>query len=385
MSIMDESLHAEASAEKGDNSQWRPRFQDRLVSMMISGMWLIFLYYPFVASLKLDSPLRELGLANTIAFAVAYLYGMAHATAVYPKGHAPPYRRNLVTFLVALALVGTLVIIFPFAVTAGSLLIYITALAIYTLPARLGIALGLLGAGSVGLLALPSGDFLGFMLFGIALAVYIAGVLEIQLDRRKEQEARNARSAAILDERERVARDVHDVLGHSLTVIAMKSELAGKLVERNPTRAQEEIAEITRLSREAISEVRATVASLRFSDLADELAAARVASKGAGLTLKVSGTADDADPGHRILFGWVLREAVTNIVRHARATRVWVEIESAAITVRDNGRGFAVTQTRGNGLRGLRERVEKAGGELIITSGDSGTTLRAQIGKSKSD
>src|SRR5690606_543184 len=127
------------------------------------------------------------------------------------------------------------------------------------------------------------------------------------------------------EERERVARDVHDVLGHSLTVVSVKAELAERLVDVDPARARAELVEIQSLTREALAEIRATVSGLRVARLGDELVAARTALTGAGIEADLPENPDVVDPRHRIVVAWVLREAVTNVVRHSGATRCTVE------------------------------------------------------------
>nr|WP_241728651.1 sensor histidine kinase [Nocardioides zeae] len=177
---------------------------------------------------------------------------------------------------------------------------------------------------------------------------------------------------ALVAERERVARDVHDVLGHSLTVVVAKAELAERLVDLDPERAKAEIASIRSLSREALGEVRATVSGLRVARLGDELASAREALTAADIVADVPSDPDVVDPRRRIVVAWVLREAVTNVVRHSGASRCTVELGDARLAVSDDGRG-GVHQP-GNGLRGIGERVRAAGGTLTVTSGPEGGT-----------
>ncbi len=124
---------------------------------------------------------------------------------------------------------------------------------------------------------------------------------------------------AVEQERARFARDLHDLLGHSLTVITVKSELARRVMASDPDRAAAEVADIERLSREALADVRATVAGYRGVTLAAEISSARSALAAAGVHADLPGAVDDVPGERRELFGWVLREGVTNVVRHSDA------------------------------------------------------------------
>lgn len=197
-------------------------------------------------------------------------------------------------------------------------------------------------------------------MFVAGIAFFIGSGIESQ---------RQARTQAILEERERVARDVHDVLGHTLTVIALKSELAGKLLERDSGRAQAELHEITNLARESIEEVRQTVAGLKVQSLFEEIAAASQALESAGIDLQREGTAwsnlDSIPAVNQAIFAWVIREATTNIIRHAAARQVTIEMNRSSLTITDNGVGISPDAT-GHGLEGLKARVEQVGGTLSI-------------------
>ncbi|MFX0539269.1 sensor histidine kinase [Ornithinimicrobium sp. Y1847] len=208
--------------------------------------------------------------------------------------------------------------------------------------------------------------------WALALVVLMMASVSRLLEERQEVAARASSQLALVEERERVARDVHDVLGHSLTVVTMKTELARRLVDLDPERAKTELAEVEDLSREALAEIRATVGGLRVARIADEVESARVALAGAGITAELPEDLTVVDPRHRITLAWVLREAVTNVVRHSRAGRCHVELGSDRIVVTDDGRGLS-GRREGNGLRGLRERVDQAGGTLSIAPADAAT------------
>jgi two-component system sensor histidine kinase DesK len=189
---------------------------------------------------------------------------------------------------------------------------------------------------------------------------------------------------AAVAERERIARDLHDVLGHTLSVIVLKAELAGRLMERDPKRAAAEIAEVESTARTALAEVRETIGGYRAKGLGAELAAARRTLDAAGVTLTYE-SAPNAEAGLRAteetVLALVVREAVTNIVRHAEATECRMRLELSAdayhaLLIEDNGKN-AVTR-EGNGLRGMRERVLALGGRFSLKSAN-GTRLLIEL------
>ena len=188
------------------------------------------------------------------------------------------------------------------------------------------------------------------------------------------------RRLAALAERERIGRDLHDLLGHTLSLVALKSELAGKLIERDPVAARREMEETANVAREALAQVRSAVIGIRAVGIAAEMASAR-------LLLELDGVAFDytlpplqLPPDCEMAMAMALREAVTNIQRHARARAATAAFEITGDTivmrVHDDGRGGNVTP--GNGLGGMRERIEVLGGRLRVQSDRaSGTTLEA--------
>lgn len=181
---------------------------------------------------------------------------------------------------------------------------------------------------------------------------------------------------AVERERSRVARDLHDILGHSLTVITVKSELAGRLIDVDPARARTEIGEVEALARGALADVRTTVAGYRGVTVAGELAAARAALDAAGIAAELPTATENVPAERRELAGWIVREGVTNVIRHAHASRCRVRLGPRSVSVEDDGVGPASgAGTAGSGLIGLRERVEAAGGRLTLGRSELGGFL----------
>jgi two-component system sensor histidine kinase DesK len=178
-------------------------------------------------------------------------------------------------------------------------------------------------------------------------------------------------------ERERIARDLHDVLGHTLSVITLKSELAGKLMDRDPQRAAKEISEVEQISRQALSDVRDAIRGYRSQGLAAELAQAKSTLETAGLTVQCDAATTLKLPAvQESVLSLAVREAVTNVVRHAQAHTCRLRLEqqngTCRLQIQDDGRGGF--DAEGNGLRGMRERVEMLGGTLNRNT-EAGTTL----------
>ena len=177
-------------------------------------------------------------------------------------------------------------------------------------------------------------------------------------------------------ERERIARDLHDVLGHTLSVVVLKSELASKLAETDPARAVEEIRDVERIARQALAEVRSTVRGYAARSFQDELVQARAALQAAGVEAKCAVVESGIPAALEGVLALILREAVTNVIRHARATTCTLRLELHAgrcrLEIRDNGCGHPGPE--GVGLAGIRSRVEALGGHFQRETG-AGTAL----------
>ncbi len=201
----------------------------------------------------------------------------------------------------------------------------------------------------------------------LALAAVTGGMIASQRQRAlAEAREENAR-LAVQDERNRMARDVHDILGHSLTVITVKAELAARLMEVSPERAKVEVEDLERLARDALADVRQAVAGFRQMSLPAELARARSSLASAGIEAELPTAADAVPTNLRELCAWTLREGVTNVIRHSAATSCRVTLDERGITIADNGIGLR-PGVPGTGLVGLKERAEAVGARLETRS-----------------
>ncbi|HPF74137.1 MAG: sensor histidine kinase [Rhodanobacteraceae bacterium] len=216
----------------------------------------------------------------------------------------------------------------------------------------------------------------------------VIGVI-VRVERRGQQKDAElllshaeVRRLAATAERERIGRDLHDLLGHTLSLITLKLELSRKLFDRDAEASRRELLEAERVARHALAEVRSAVTGIRATDLAAELAAARLMLESSCVHLDYEAVPDDLDRDSERTLALVLREAVTNVARHAHADRVKVAFEHDAdgvmLRIEDDGRGGITAD--GNGLAGMRERVADLGGTLQIDSPKGGgTRVRVRI------
>ncbi|HET9862511.1 MAG TPA: sensor histidine kinase [Steroidobacteraceae bacterium] len=211
-----------------------------------------------------------------------------------------------------------------------------------------------------------------------ALYTAYTGMQQLALRRSNEEIMR----LATLAERERIGRDLHDLLGHTLSVIALKSELGRKLIDRDLGAARKEIAEVESVARDALAQVRNAISGIRSTALSAEIVAATALLEAQGLIVKCETENVKLPHDRETALALSLREAATNIRRHAQAKGVTIRVrkESAAVTVEvaDDGRGGRIVP--GNGLNGMRERLGTVGGTLTLESKENGgTLLRASV------
>jgi len=266
---------------------------------------------------------------------------------------------------------------------ACTFFIFAAAMLPFCVDTRTAAVVGLFTVGAVGAIEGLVLHINGWTLFYSALFPIIIGAGNTffaernRMNRKLRKANEEIEHLAKVAERERIARDLHDVLGHTLSVITLKSELAGKLIERDPERAGKEIREVEQISRQALSDVRDAIRGYRSKGLAAELAQAKSTLETAGLSVQCDAATTMQLPAmQESVLSLAVREAVTNVVRHARASSCRLRIEqqngSCRLEIADDGQGFVTME--GNGLRGMRERVEMLGGTLERRN-KSGTTL----------
>jgi two-component system sensor histidine kinase DesK len=371
--------------------------------LVFAGVWLVYLLSPLTDVLHSDNPWRVVGVLALLGFAALFLVG---TLLIRDVRRGEPAAQTKVWLLL-----GSMVVLLALAAPAGGQAvvggaIYVAVLAVMALPGRVGAVVVVLVA--VASEVVPrvvdgwSAD--NFFAFQVIVASFAAwGITQViarnaDLLRAREEIAR----LAVADERARMSRDLHDILGHSLTVITVKAELAGRLAEvEGAPQARSEIGDVERLAREALADVRATVGGMRGVTLAGELAGARTALEAAGIDAHLPSSVDDVPVAWRELFAWTVREGVTNVVRHSHAERCVVRLSAKAVEVQDDGCGPAYPApgrpgagtagangldgaVEGHGLAGLRERAVQLGARMSVGSGASadglpGFVLRVEV------
>jgi two-component system sensor histidine kinase DesK len=349
--------------------------------------WLVFL----------GSPVNDLGSGrHTAAGAAAGWAGLACFTATYlalvyrnmGRPFPGPVVACCVTVLGALAVVLNL--------TLGTawigLFVYVSVACGATFPARTAYWTIPLTTAAMAATGLSNGDkdVVSYMLLVVLLVGFaMTGVRQLVRTTIELREARaTVAQLAANEERLRLARDLHDLLGHSLSLITLKSELAGRMLPGQPEKAAQQVADIERVSRQALVDVREAVTGYRRPRLGAELAGARIALTTAGVhadlpdQLPLDGVPEEKESA----LAWALREAVTNIIRHSGADRCTVEVlrrqtldgPLLELSVTDNGSGGS-GKGPGNGLTGLQERLRTAGGVLEAGRVERGFRLVARV------
>lgn len=336
-------------------------------------LWLVYLGFVYLP-LVLGNPSKQLiggVIAATVLFLVLYFYGY------WTRG------LRVLPSLVGIALLG--VVLAPFNFGASAFFIYASAFACQLGSVRSGIvAIATIVAVVIvewWVLDLHLMFLLPAVIFSVLIGtinIYYAQMARERSELRLSHE--EVRRLAATSERERIARDLHDILGQTLSLITLKAELAKKLVDRNKEKALHELEDLETISRQALAEVREVVAGYRSAEIKTELASARLALEIAGIHFDYRLEAGNLNAEIDQTLAMCLREAVTNIIRHSGATRCSARLESRRgdllLTVMDNGRGGSFKE--GSGLQGMRERLRSHGGALVISTSDR-TELRIRI------
>ncbi len=339
-------------------------------------IWLVFLIYPIAGLLRstAESGWIVTGWVALVAFVVLYVAGFLNGMRGSGGGLLTPPQP--IQWVVFAALIVCAVLSIP--AVGGNALSFVPFVMSFASYGLTRVAHWVTVAGGIGVAAgavilLPDGsDYLAVLAITVLLAT--VNTVTTALIVRSVQAQQLEVELATSEGREAVARDVHDLIGHSLTVVRVKAQLARRLIDTDPQRAAAELADIEALTAEALTGVRETVAGVRGATLADELATSRAALSAAGIAFAVDGDAEALSPAQALTESRILREATTNVLRHARASAVTVRIHPGGLRVSDDGRG--IRGREGHGMRGMRERAAMAGARLSVRAGyERGTAV----------
>ena len=367
-------------AEQSEAPDWGRKY-----GWLFASVWLFYLGEPAGALTKQpNATWRAVGLVAVVGFAVAYLLMVRMASALRNSPNRP--RPFVVRASIGIAVMAVLFVLqIPGAgAHALSCLVYIAAFGMVALPLRAAttLALSLTGLAE----ALPAlvpgwrdnGYGLAVLLGSLATwGIRLATVRQSRLLAAQQEIA----DLAVQNERARIAADLHDILGHSLTVVAVKAELAQRLLDVDVERSRKELADLEGLARDALADVRSTAMGMRGISLPGEIVAARQALAAANVRATLPGAADDVPSRYRELFAWTIREAVTNIVRHSKARHVSVVLAPQSVEIVDDGIGCIpdISVGNGQGLAGLRRRAEALGGHLTVGARDGQPGFRVRV------
>ncbi len=342
--------------------------------------YLVFPFLPIVLSLMGDAGQWPGPVANMLG---PTLLAMAVFLPVYVAAYRTTGIRSL---LCMLAMAGIGYALMPFNSFANAYTIYAVGFAAMlggALWIRLAWAAAVLAVLLFQIVALQYPLFIFLITLIVSVAVFFGNHHFVESTRKRAElklSHDEVRRLATVAERERIGRDLHDLLGHTLSLVALKSELAGKLLRRDPDAAHREIVEVSRVAREALAQVRAAVTGIRAAGIAAELVSAKLLLESDGIGFDAAAAMRGLEhalqdggalpAGVESALALTLREAVTNIQRHAHARTARVEFAidagNAVLRIADDGGGGATAP--GNGLSGMRERIEALGGRLRIDS-----------------
>ena len=355
-----------------------------------AAVWLVFLVYALRDAWALLPGVRGfVGLLALAGFVVVYLAAFTWVRGRRQRLLMEVEPRAAAVVLGSLVFLG-LVLTWAIGQEGTSTAVYISVVSVLCLRRwwAAGFVLALAVALGVSAALVPGWEQAGGLIFAVCTAAFAMwGVQQLMyrnadLLRAREENAR----LAVAEERSRLARDLHDILGHSLTVITVKAELAGRLLDVDPERARSELADVERLGREALADVRQAVEGYREVTLPGELARARAALAAADIAADLPGSADEPRGELRELFAWAVREGVTNVVRHSRARTCRIVLDATSVSVLDDGVGPPAAsgagpdgyEAAGHGLRGLRERAAAVDAVVITRTLDPGFALEVR-------
>jgi two-component system sensor histidine kinase DesK len=353
---------------------------------LFSAAWLFYLSENVNALLKQDNMWwRSLGLVAVGAFALIYMI-MVFMTRRLRSPEPPPAPAGFITRawigIVAMLLLAGLQV--PGAgAHALPCIVYIAAFAVIALPLvqAIPLAVVLFIAAETLPATVPGWHDNGYGLAALLGSLASLG-MRLAVDRQNRLQLAQGEIAdlAVQNERARIAGDLHDILGHSLTVVTIKAELAGRLLDVDLERARKELADLEALARDALTDVRATAMGMRGISLPGEIAAAREALAAANVEADLPGVADEVPSRNRELFAWTIREAVTNIVRHSKARHAQVRLDPLSVEILDDGAGGCDHNGGdGQGLAGLRRRADALGARLTVGRRDDQQGFRVRV------
>src|SRR3954453_5389041 len=352
--------------------------------LMFAAIWLFYLLSPLAAAWDLRGEVRGwVGIVATLLFATIYLGVFLRMRSRRPLEPFRPPLRPAQGLAVFLAMTGLgVVMCLAFGQKGEAAAVYIAVICVMCLQTRWAwlASVTVAVAAYVATLAVPDWKRDEGILFGTLVATLAIWGIPQSINRNIEVLAVREENArlALEDERNRFARDLHDILGHSLTVITVKAELANRLIDVDTDRARNELEDLERLSRDALADVRRAVDGYRDLTLPGELARARTALSAAEITADLPNSTDDVPTDRRELFAWTVREGITNVIRHSGAHRCTVLLGEHEIEVRDDGRGPCGGES-GHGLIGLGERAAAVGGTVVTQALHPGFSVKVLV------
>ncbi len=346
----------------------RPLKGFSFINSAYASVWLGFLAFQlwFLLRGEASAYTKTAGVVLTFAFALIYSFGFG-AIKYYPRGWSPHQRFwGFFGLLSSLAVIAIPV----FGVFAASFVTFLVAVVAFTRPSpRLMWLVPVICAlGCLVLLVFGAAwEYLSLTVFYPLLAVAISWVTGAEQKRNDLQAALDR-----ANQREKIASDVHDLLGHSLTVINLKAEVAARYIDRDPELAKKEMQAVAELAKRGLAEVRVSVAQQLGLDLDTEVDLARDALASAGVRCEVAVDApQDTDLSQ--VFAWIVREAVTNVIRHANAEHCRIEVMPKRLCISDDGHGIAGAD--GHGIASMRRRATEVGANLSISVRPEGGTV----------
>jgi two-component system sensor histidine kinase DesK len=339
------------------------------LTLALPTVWLLFLFLPVAGAWdRRDEPRVIIGFVATLAFGALYAWGFELMRRRRLIGSLDlPFRDRWLVLCGLFAL--TCVMQLGLGQSANSSMIFTSVIAAMALPGlQPSYVIAVLASWTFGLTVYVDGwetDYLTPSIAGAAGLVMfgVKQVLAVNLNLIMMRDTQQA--LAVEQERGRFSRDLHDILGHSLTVVAVKAELAQRLMATDPEAATREVREIERLSRDALADIRKAVRGYQEVSLPAEIARAREALTAADIAVDLPNAVEEVTGPARELFAWVIREGVTNVLRHSHATACSISIRPDVLTITDNGGGPSVRAGDGTGITGLRRRAEDVGATIM--------------------